>query len=104
VILDFRHKADGERITVPDVQKELERIQYEIKPMDIVLIQTGADAAWGTEQYLIKGAGMDRDSTLFLTEKGVKVVGIDAWSWDRPLPFQAKEFKENGLLPYGKNG
>ena len=39
---------------------------------------------------------MDRDSTLFLTEKGVKVVGIDAWSWDRPLPFQAKEFKENG--------
>ena len=96
VVLDFRHKADGERITVQDVQKELKRIKYEIKPMDIVLIQTGADAAWGTEQYLVKGAGMDRDSTLFLTEKGVKVVGIDAWSWDRPLPFQAKEFKQNG--------
>jgi hypothetical protein len=39
---------------------------------------------------------MDRDSTLFLTAKGVKVVGIDAWSWDRPLPFQAEEFKQNG--------
>ena len=38
--------------------------------MDIVLIQTGADEAWGTEQYLVKGAGMDRESTLFLTEKG----------------------------------
>ena len=96
VVLDFRHKADGERITVEDVQKELERIKYEIKPMDIVLIQTGADAAWGTQQYLVKGAGMYRDSTLFLTEKGVKVVGIDAWSWDRPLPFQAEEFKQNG--------
>jgi kynurenine formamidase len=89
VLLDFRHKADGERITVKDVKNELKRINYQIKPLDIVLVQTGADAAWGTEQYLVKGAGMDRESTLFLTEKGVKVVGIDAWSWDRPLPFQA---------------
>ena len=57
---------------------------------------TGADAAWGTEQYLVKGAGMSRESTLFLTEKGVKVVGIDAWSWDRPLPFQAADFQQSG--------
>jgi kynurenine formamidase len=96
VLLDFRHKGDGERITVEDVEEELQRIQYEIRPLDIVLVQTGADTAWGTEEYLVKGAGMDRDSTLFLTEKGVKVVGIDAWSWDRPLPIQAKEFKETG--------
>jgi kynurenine formamidase len=96
VVLDFRHKADGERITAKDLEKELKRIGYEIKPFDIVLIQTGADAAWGTPQYLVKGAGMDRESTLYLTEKGVRVVGIDAWSWDRPLPFLAKEFQEKG--------
>jgi kynurenine formamidase len=96
VVLDFRHKEDGERITVADVKGALDKIRYEIKPLDIVLIQTGADAHWGTEAYLVKGAGMDRESTLFLLEKGVKVVGIDAWSWDRPLPFLAKEFKETG--------
>ena len=96
VLLDFSHKADGERITVADVEKELDRIGYEIKPLDIVLVRTGADEAWGTPQYLVKGAGMDRESTLFLTEKGVKVVGIDAWSWDRPLPFLAEEFKQTG--------
>ncbi len=96
VLLDFRHKADGERITAADVQKELERIKYDIKPLDIVLVRTGADAAWGTPEYLVKGAGMDRESTLYLTEKGVKVVGIDAWSWDRPLPFLAGEFQEKG--------
>ena len=96
VILDFRWKADGERITVEDVEKELKRIKYKIKPMDIVLIQTGAEVAWGTPQYLVKGAGMTRESTLYLTEQGVKVMGIDAWSWDRPLPFLAKEFKETG--------
>jgi kynurenine formamidase len=96
VILDFRHKADGERITAKDLENELCRIQYEIKPLDIVLIRTGADSAWGTPQYLYKGAGMDRESTLFLLEKGVKVVGIDAWSWDRPLPFLAEEFRKTG--------
>jgi kynurenine formamidase len=96
VILDFRHKADGERIAVADVRKALDKIRYEIKPLDIVLIQTGADAAWGTPEYLVKGPGMERESTLWILEKGVKVVGIDAWSWDRPLPFIAEEFKRTG--------
>jgi kynurenine formamidase len=96
VLLDFSDKTDGERISAHDVKKELDRIEYDIKPLDIVLVRTGADAAWGTPEYLVKGAGMDRESTLFLTEKGVKVVGIDAWSWDRPLPFLAQEFKQTG--------
>lgn len=96
VLLDFRHKADGERITVKDLEAELGRIDHVIRPLDIVLIQTGSDCAWGTPEYLVKGAGMDRESTLFLTRQGVKVVGIDAWSWDRPLPFLAKEFKHTG--------
>ena len=37
---------------------------------------------------------MGRESTLWLLDQGVKVVGIDAWSWDRPLPFLKKEFAE----------
>ena len=41
VVLDFRHKADGERTTVEDLKNELNRIQYRIKSQDIVLIQTG---------------------------------------------------------------
>jgi len=96
VLLDFRHKADGERITAADVEKELDRIGCHLKPLDIVLVQTGADAAWGKAEYLVKGPGMTRESTLYLTERGVRVVGIDAWSWDRPLPFLAREFKEKG--------
>ncbi len=96
VLLDFSHKADGERISAEDVKAELDRIGYKIKPLDIVLVRVGADRFWGKPEYLIKGAGMTRESTLFLTEQGVKVVGIDAWSWDRPLPFLAEEFKQNG--------
>ena len=96
VLLDFRHKADGEKITAKDLKKELDSMEYRIKPLDIILVQTGADSAWGTPEYLFKGAGMDRESTLFLTERGVKVTGIDAWSWDRPLPYIAREFQETG--------
>ncbi|MEJ2586064.1 MAG: cyclase family protein [Deltaproteobacteria bacterium] len=96
VRLDFSHKADGERITADDVERELDRIGYALKPLDIVLVRTGADAFWGRPEYLVKGAGMTRESTLYLCERGVKVVGIDAWSWDRPLPFLAKEFQETG--------
>lgn len=96
VLLDFSHKADGIGISADDVKQELERIEYEIKPLDIVLIRTGADKAWGSPEYLVKGAGMTRESTMFILERGVKVVGIDAWSWDRPLPFQAKEYEQHG--------
>lgn len=96
VVLDFAHKADGERITADDVEKELKRINYQLKPLDIVLVRTGADKYWGKEEYLVKGAGMTRESTLYLLERGIKVVGIDAWSWDRPLPFLADEFQKTG--------
>ena len=37
---------------------------------------------------------MGREATLFLLNKGIKVVGTDAWSWDSPLPLVAEKFKE----------
>jgi kynurenine formamidase len=96
VILDFRWKADGEFITVRDIEREAGRIEYEIKPFDIVIIQTGADTAWGTQDYLGKGAGMSRESVLYLAERGVRVMGTDAWSFDRPMRAQAEDFTTTG--------
>ncbi len=94
VVLDFSHLPDGERITVPMLEKELTRIDYKIKPLDIVLIRTGADKFWGEDIYLFKGCGMTKESTLYLLDKGVRVTGIDAWSWDIPLPYIAQEFQK----------
>jgi kynurenine formamidase len=94
VVLDFRRKKDGALITVEDLKLALQKIRYRIKPWDIVLIMTGADRYWGKSEYLVKGCGMGRESTLWLLDQGVKVVGIDAWSWDRPLPLLKKEFAE----------
>ncbi|MEW5913423.1 MAG: cyclase family protein [Thermodesulfobacteriota bacterium] len=96
VLLNFSHKADGEGISAEEVEAELKRIGHRLKPLDIVLVRVGADRAWGRPEYLVTGAGMTRESTLYLLERGVKVVGIDAWSWDRPLPFLAQEFAATG--------
>jgi len=85
VILDFRKKSRGAMITAEDLETELDRIGYKLKPFDIVLIMTGADKLWGKAEYFEAGCGMGRESTLWLVERGIRVMGIDAWGWDRPF-------------------
>jgi kynurenine formamidase len=96
VVLDMRSKADGERIEVSDIKAELERIGYEIKPMDIVLVMTGVDKFWGSPDYINRGAGMTRKSTLWLIERGVRVMGTDAWGFDRPFASIVEEVRITG--------
>ena len=96
VKLDFRNKPDGYLATHLDLKEEFSAIQYELQPGSIVLINTGADKYWGSEEYLVRGCGMGRNATLWLVDHGVRVVGTDAWSWDRPLPIIAEEFQQTG--------
>jgi kynurenine formamidase len=42
------------------------------------------------------GCGIGREATLHLLERGVRVAGTDAWSWDAPFSFTAKRFAETG--------
>jgi kynurenine formamidase len=97
VVLDVRHKPRGSGVTVDDVKKALASIDYTLNPRDIVLIQTGADKLWGRLEYFDAGCGMTRDSTLWLMEQGVRVMGIDAWGWDRPFWAIKEEFSQTGV-------
>jgi len=83
-------------ITSEDLQKELDRIGYTLKPLDIVLIMTGADKLWGKAEYFDAGCGMCRESTLWLVDQGIRVMGIDAWGWDRPFWAIKEEFARTG--------
>lgn len=94
VVLDMRHKPRGSEISIDDLQKALERSGYKLKPGDIVLIQTGADQYWGKKEYFDTGCGMGRDSTRWLIEQGIRVMGIDAWGWDRPFWAMREEFQK----------
>jgi kynurenine formamidase len=94
VKLDFRKFEDGYIVTAEDVEKELERIGHQLKPLDIVMVNTSAGDRYGKSDFLLKGCGMGREATLYLTERGVRVTGTDAWSWDAPFPLTAKKFAE----------
>ena len=93
VVLDMRHKARGTVVTVEDLEQALKGIGYGIKSGDIVLIQTGSDKYWREKEYPDVRCGMGRESTLWLIEHGVKVVGTDAYGWDRPFWAVKEEFQ-----------
>ena len=96
VVLDMRHKPQGSEIAVADLELALARIRYRIQPGDIVLIQTGADKYWGKAEYVNAGCGMGRESTLWLIDQGARVMGIDAWGWDRPFSAMKEDFQRTG--------
>lgn len=94
VKLDFRHLADGHVVSAAEVEAELARVGHELKPLDIVLVNTSAGAHYGQDDYLDRGCGMGREATLYLLERGVRVTGTDAWSWDAPFSATAKRWVE----------
>jgi kynurenine formamidase len=95
VKLDFRHFPDGYVVTDKDVEAELQRIGYTLKEHDIVLVNTAAGAAYGRPNYVSTGAGMGYKATMYLLERGVRVTGTDAWSWDAPFVHTAEKYKES---------
>ncbi|MDZ5650272.1 cyclase family protein [Nitrospirillum sp. BR 11828] len=94
VKLDFRHLADGHVVSAAEVEAELARIGHTLRPLDIVLVNTRAGSRYGHGDFLGAGCGMGREATLYLTERGVRVTGTDAWSWDAPFSHTAKKFAE----------
>ncbi|HEV2545982.1 MAG TPA: cyclase family protein [Stellaceae bacterium] len=55
VKLDFRHFADGYVVTATDVEHELARIGHHLRPLDIVIVNTRAGAAYGKPDYVAAG-------------------------------------------------
>jgi kynurenine formamidase len=94
VKLDFRRFPDGYVATAADVGAELARIGHELRPLDIVLVNTAAGVRYGAPDYVPTGCGMGREATLYLTSRGVRITGTDAWSWDAPFVHTAKRFAE----------
>ena len=94
VKLDFRHFPDGYVATAADVEAELKRIGHELKPLEIVVVNTSAGVKYGQPDYVASGCGMGAEATLYLLERGVRVTGIDGWSWDAPFVHTAKKYAQ----------
>lgn len=96
VCLDFRHLPKGAGISVQDMKDALTRIRYELKPLDIVLIHTGAGMIHESDKYLTDHVGMTGEATNWLLDQGIKMTGIDAVTYDPPVwaMFERRQFWE----------
>jgi kynurenine formamidase len=65
VKLDFRHLGDGHVVT-----------------------------RYGERDYVSAGCGMGREATMYLLERGIRLTGTDAWSWDAPFVHTAKKYEQ----------
>ena len=100
LVVDMTHKEDFDAITVEDIQTFLKDHELTLKPNMIVLIKTGRDKFNGTPNFHKVGTGMSAAATEWLIDQGIKVMGIDSWGWDLPLPYMIKKAKEMGDPEY----
>lgn len=102
VRLDFTRKKPGEPIAAEDIKAGLKAIGYELKPFDIVFFWTGADKYLENPAYASMHAGPTEEALMWILDQGVKVVGIDAYTFDRPFKNMVEDFKagkKGALLP-----
>ncbi|MEA3328706.1 MAG: cyclase family protein [Candidatus Omnitrophota bacterium] len=101
VVLGLTHKKPEEAISVEDIKSALNKVNYKLKPKDIVFLHTGADKYFGSKDYMIKFPGVSAGAIEYILAQGVKVIGIDALGFDRPYPAMLKDFlskKEKEVL------
>lgn len=102
VRLDMRHRKRGENISVADMESALKKISYSIKPMDIVLMWTDGDKHFHQPDYAEVSPGVSAEATLYLIDKGVKIIGTDSYGFDMGFGEMGKSYKagdKNALWP-----
>ncbi len=94
LVIDMKHKEDFDPITITDIEVFLKKNDLAIKSGMIILVKTGRDKFNGTKDFHKTGTGMSASATEWLIDQGIKVMGIDSWGWDLPLPYMLKKAKE----------
>ncbi len=92
VKLNLTHKKPDELINVYDIKSALEKMKYQLKPLDIVLLHTGADKFYGGPKYFSDYPGVDPSAIDFLLTSGIKIFGVDTMGIDRPYRFMLSDF------------
>ena len=96
VVLDFRSHDDDRAISADETEWALAHSGHVLAPGDIVLIASGADPYWGTEDYARRGSGLSADAVLWLVNRGVNIIGTDAFSLDVPFDIMRRQYAESG--------
>ena len=95
VKLDFTHKKADEVIKDKDLEGALGKINYSLKPLDIVLFYTGSDRFHGLPRYFSDYPGVDPSAIDYLLDREIKIFGVDTMGIDRPYKFMMRDFLKN---------
>lgn len=92
MVLDVSDRATGDLLTAEDVKERSRAVGREPRAGDVLTFFTGAERAWGTEDFWEAGCGLGREAIHALLDCGVRTIGTDAWSLDRPYPLIGAEW------------
>ena len=96
VVVDATGRDDGDALTAADMEAGIAAAGHELRERDIVLVHTGRDAFLDAPDYMVRGPGVTAEATHWLFDRGVRVMGVDAWGWDAPLHLQAERARQAG--------
>jgi kynurenine formamidase len=91
VLLDVTSVTTGQ-IEIKDIEKACRRIHYQVQEGDIVLLMTGAQEYTHEKKYLFRYRGISADGVRWFLDKGVKIIGTDAWGFDRPFQDMVRDY------------
>ncbi|MBU6337713.1 MAG: cyclase family protein [Acidobacteria bacterium] len=101
VVIEARGRDEGDALTVEDFERGLEQAGHELQAGDVVLVRTGGDRFLDDPGYMALGCGVTAQATVWLCDQGIRLMGIDAWGWDRPLHLEAEDARaadEKGIF------
>lgn len=92
VRIELCDKKPQEVIRDTDISSALQKMNYTLKPLDIVLLRTGADRYYGSQRYFSDYPGVDTSAIDYMLDRGVKIFGVDTMGIDRPYRFMLQQF------------
>lgn len=97
LVLDLRESAKpGEGFTVAALERALAANGGKVTPGCAIMLRTGQEQYDLSDPRWFNYPGMTRAGTLWLAERGAKVLGTDAVGWDRPFAVMRRAFRETG--------
>lgn len=97
IVLDLRGRCrPGDGITVAALKDAASEQPGGVPAGGAVLVRTGQEAYTLADLEFFNYPGMTRDGTLWLADRGAKVLGTDALGWDRPFHVMRSEFLRTG--------
>lgn len=97
-VLDLTKTPINGQASLEDVKEAVAKINYEIKPLDIVCLRFDHDKHYGTKLYWPEWPGISAEAAEWLIQKGVKVIGTDSLGQDYPFSEQKKAYDKTHEL------